>query len=183
MWQAREAREAREDLGRPVLCEGSGIFEAASSLHARRIMQWTTMIPPEYSPLFGTLLFLASAVWIGTLLSVSWLCGRSRFFADEGDVGRLAVSLQRRWSTPALAVGLVTGAAWAVSQDVMRLHWFLGSLVFVVALLALHARVGAQARAVATGSLRPKGGGVQRLALLVSLGAIVALVAFRAHIP
>jgi uncharacterized membrane protein len=133
-------------------------------------------------PLLATFFFAASALWMGTLFSVSWLSGRAKMMADGPEIGSLAVSLYRRWATPSMLVSMGAGVGWLAEapSEGLRAHWVYGIVAAVLALVGLHNAVGGRARRVGRGSLNAtRGEGVRRLALLVSFGAIVALASLR----
>ena len=133
--------------------------------------------------LFAAMLFVAfCALWTGTLFSVSWLTGRARMMADGPEVAGLALSLFRRWALPLLVASIAVGFVWLVGgpPERLRAHWVYGIVAALAALTTLHVVVGARAKRVVRGSTRAmRGEAIRRLALLVSFGAIIALVAFR----
>lgn len=143
-------------------------------------MDWMTSLrwcAPFLAPVF----VLTGALWIGTLFSVSWLSGCARMMADGPEIGRLAVSLFRRWTSPSLFVSLVAGLGWLaiVPAGRTRAHWVYAVAV-VVPLLALQLGVGKRAKRVAQGSIEAtRGEAARRLALVLSLGAVIALASFR----
>jgi hypothetical protein len=134
--------------------------------------------------LFAAMLFVACcALWTGTLFSVSWLTGRARMMADGPEVAALALSLFRRWALPLLIASVAVGFVWLVggSPQRLRAHWVYGIVAALAALSALHVAVGARAKRVVRGSVRAtQGEAIRRVALLLSFGALIALVAFRA---
>src|SRR5579864_4960344 len=135
-----------------------------------------------FAPLLVSVFVLAGALWMGTLFSVSWLSGCARMMADGPEIGRLALSLFRRWTVPSFCVSLLAGLGWLASTSAGRTHiqWFYASAVVVAPLLAVQAGVARRAKRVAQGSVEAtRGEGVRRLALMVSLGTVVALVTFR----
>jgi hypothetical protein len=145
----------------------------------------TPWLAAKYAPLFATLCFVATALWVGTLFSVSWLSGRARMMADGPEIGRLSVSLFRRWTAPSLILGLAAGVAWcaATRGEIPRDGWLYGVAVAVLAQIGLSAAVGHRARRVMGGSFEAtKGEGMRRFALLVSLWATVALATFRSSL-
>jgi len=130
--------------------------------------------------------FVSFSLWIGILFSVSWVSGRARWMADDEDVGRLAAALCRRWATPCLAVsvalvGLIVGTtpgALTVGPVTIVASGGLGALAL------LHVSVWRRAALVARGRTVAAGGdGVRRLALVVSLGAIVAMASLALGAP
>jgi serine/threonine protein kinase len=162
------------------LVDGSG---ARSSSNIVSAMGW---VAPrglfDHARLVATVSFVASAVWLGTLFSVSWLCGRATLMADAQEIGRLSVSLFRRWTLPSLVLSLVAGALWcgSAAHETQRTHWLYGVLLAGVALVGLTAAVGHQAGRLVGGSLEgAKGEGGRRLALLVSVWATIAIAIFR----
>jgi hypothetical protein len=144
-------------------------------------MNWIDLLSRS-APLFATTFFGATALWMGTLFSVSWLSGRAKMMADGPEIGGLALSLFRRWATSSLLVSLAGGIGWLAELPIERTrdHWVYGIAAAVLVLIGLHLAVGDRARRVARGSLRATSGeGVRRLALVISFGAIVALASFR----
>jgi hypothetical protein len=144
-------------------------------------MDWMNL-PPDWLTLVAMSFVAVSALWTGTLFSVSWLTGRARMMADGPEIGGLALTLHRRWALPLLVMNLITGFLWLVGSpaDRLRAHWVYGIVTAVAALLALHFTVGSRARRVVRGSVRAmKGEGIRRLALIVSFGAIIALAALK----
>jgi hypothetical protein len=144
-------------------------------------MSWMEL-HARYTPLLAIFFFAASALWMGTLFSVSWLSGRAKMMADGPEIGGLALSLFRRWATPSLLVSITAGVGWlaAAPSEGARAHWVYGIVAAVLALVGLHIAVGGRASRVGRGSLdATRGEGMRRLALLVSFGAIVALASLR----
>jgi hypothetical protein len=106
--------------------------------------------------------------------------------ADGPEIGRLALTLFRRWTVPSLCVSLAAGAGWLVVMHVVthavrvRAHWVYLSAALAVLLITLHLAVGRRARRVVEGNVgATRGEGIGRLALLVSLGAVIAVATFR----
>jgi hypothetical protein len=126
----------------------------ASFLLSLPRMDWLTQLP-RYAPELATVLVVAGALWIGTLFSVSWLCGRARMMADGPEIGRLAASLFGRWTVPSLLVSLLAGAAlWLVAFERQgHARWLYIAAAAEIILIALSVRVGLQARRVGNGSL------------------------------
>ncbi len=145
-------------------------------------MSWMSLSPGYL--LFASMLFVACcALWTGTLFSVSWLTGRARMMADGPEVAGLALSLFRRWALPLLVATIAVAFVWLVGGPAERLRarGVYGIVAALAALLALHVVVGARAKRVVGGSVQATRGEImRRLALLLSFGAIIALVAFRA---
>jgi hypothetical protein len=121
----------------------------APFLLSRRRMDWMAQMT-RYAPAFATVLFVAAALWIGTLFSVSWLCGRARMMADGPEIGRLASSLFGRWTVPSLLVSLGAGSGlWlAAFEHQTRALWLYGAVALEIALLTVSVRVGRRARRV-----------------------------------
>jgi hypothetical protein len=133
-------------------------------------------------PLLGVVAFVAGALWVGILFSVSWLSGRARWMADGTELGSLALSLNRRWATPLLIVCLASGSLWVfmVPAGSLDLPWASGLGGTILALLIVHSSVVARAMGVSRGSLRATHGeGVRRLLLVISLAALTILVGLR----
>jgi hypothetical protein len=133
-------------------------------------------------PLLVMLFAAAATLWIGTLFSVSWLSGRAATMADGPEIGALALSLLRRWSAPSLLVCLVSGLAWVGAAPEQRAHdpWVYAAGVSLAALMLLHQAVGFRAKRVVRGSVSAaRGEGVRRLAVILSMGALVGLLGLR----
>jgi hypothetical protein len=127
---------------------------------------------------------ISGALWTGVLFSVSWLSGRARWMADGVEVGSLALTLSRRWGTPLLTLCMASALVWVgVQQDATLQQggaWLLGLGGMVLVLLLLHATVDHRAMRVSRGSVRAtQGEGMRRLALIMSLAALAALVGFQ----
>jgi hypothetical protein len=134
------------------------------------------------TPLIASTFSVATALWIGTLFSVSWLSGSARMMADGPEIGRLALSLFRRWTVPSLGLSLAAGLGWIAVARFGRSpgHWVNGAVLLVVPLgLLLHVAVARHAKRVMQGNIEVRGAGMQRLALVLSLGAVIALATFR----
>jgi hypothetical protein len=130
-------------------------------------------------PLLAVMALIAGCLWAGIAFSVSWLSGRARLMADGADAGRLALSLDRRWGTPCLAACLASTVLWVWSTPgiLEARAWLVGLAGLAVTLLVLHASVVGRARSVSEGSLQPThADGVRRLFLVLSIGALLALV-------
>ncbi len=152
-----------------------------SALHQSPAMEWMNLTP-GWLMLAAVSFVAASALWTGTLFSVSWLTGRARMMADGPEIGRLAVTLYHRWAIPELAVSLLAGFAWLAGGpgDRIRAHWVFGVVAAWAGIAALHVVVGSRAQRVVRGSVRASSGeGLRRVALVLSFGAIVALSALR----
>ena len=138
------------------------------------------------SQLLACSLAVAGALWIGTLFSVSWLSGCATMMADGPEIGRVALSLFRRWTVPSLFVCMLAGFAWLAAIElrgasVVRGNWPLGVVLVAMPLLALHVTVGRRAKRVARGNIDAvRGEGIRRFALVLSLGAVVVLATMRA---
>ena len=134
------------------------------------------------APLLASTFVITGALWLGTLFSVSWLSGCARMMADGPEIGRLALSLFRRWTTPALGVTLLAGIGWLVVSPVerARVHWLCALAVVAALLVAIHVAVGARAQRLVLGSVQAtRGEGIRRLVLVLSLGAVALLATFR----
>jgi hypothetical protein len=137
-------------------------------------------------PLVGVAAFIALAIWVGVLFSVSWLSGRARWMADGTEVGRLAVALDRRWPIPALFASVGTAFFWLFATPAgpprgVGLYGLVGAALLLV---VMHATVSRRAVQVAGGhSEATKGEGMSRTFLVLSLAAIVALLSFRVVSP
>jgi len=109
----------------------------------------------RYEPVSATVCIVAGALWLGTLFSVSWLCGRAKMMADGPEIWRLSLSLFRRWTLPSLVVSLVAGALWcdAASHEGRPAHWIYGLPVAVLAFVALSRAVGRRAKRLVRESL------------------------------
>jgi serine/threonine protein kinase len=135
-----------------------------------------------YAPVFATIWVVANSLCIGTLFSVSWLCGRAGMMADAPEIGRLALQLFRRWTVPSLIVSLVAGAAWCalVAQEHQQPLWLGGVALAGLALVGLNVTVARRASQLARGiSDSTRGEGARRFALLVSISAAIALASFQ----
>jgi hypothetical protein len=135
-----------------------------------------------YAPLFATICVAAGALWLGTLFSVSWLCGRATLMADGPEIGSLSLSLFRRWTVPSLVVSLIAGSLWcgAAAQANRQHYWLYGIALAVLAFVALTGTVGQRGSRLVRGSIQAtKGEGARRFALLLSVWAMIALAAFR----
>lgn len=135
-----------------------------------------------YAPVLACAFTVAGALWLGTLFSVSWLSGCARMMADGAEIGRLALSLFRRWTVSSLCVAVAAGAGWTVLTPGARgrAHWVELIAVLVVPLLGLHQAVGERARRVAQGRIEATHGeGFRRLVLVLSIGAVAAVATFR----
>jgi hypothetical protein len=116
-------------------------------------MDWMNCLH-KGAPLLAALALLSSALWIGTLFSVSWLSGRARMMADAPEIGRLALALFRRWTLTSLMVSLASTAAWWVGQDGLGAvrpgnAAVAGACAAGLLLLIVHLSVGARAKRVA----------------------------------
>jgi hypothetical protein len=117
------------------------------------VMDWMTTMH-WCVPLLASTFVIAGALWIGTLFSVSWLSGCARMMADGPEIGRLALSLFRRWTTPSLCVTLLTGLGWlAATLGGARAHWHYWIAFIAAPLVALHAAAGRRAKGVAEGDV------------------------------
>ena len=138
------------------------------------------------SQLLACSIGVAGALWIGTLFSVSWQSGCATMMADGPEIGRVALSLFRRWTVPSLLVCLLAGLALLAAvqlrhASLTRADWPYGIVLVAIPLLALHAAVGKRAKWVARGQIDAvRGEGMRRLALVLSLGAVVVLATLRA---
>ncbi len=104
-------------------------------------MDWMTLMA-RYAPALGAVLIVAGGLWMGTLVSVSWLCGRARLMADGPEIGRLALSLFGRWTVPSLLVSLLAGGAlWLVAfERQAHARWLYVVAVAELVLIAQRAR-------------------------------------------
>jgi hypothetical protein len=137
---------------------------------------------PGLAPLLASVFVVAGALWLGTLFAVSWFSGCARMMADGPEIGRLALSLFRRWTVPSLCVAIAAAGGWlAIAPGVRaRAHWVDLIAVLVVALLGLHQAVGERAKRVALGRIdATHGEGFRRLMLVLSIGAVAAVATFR----
>jgi serine/threonine protein kinase len=146
---------------------------------AERIAALTT--PSTYASLLATLCVVANALCMGTLFSVSWMCGRARMMADGSEIGRLAMQLFRRWTVPSLIVCLLSGGGWCalVAQEHPQAYWRYGIALAGLALVGLNVTVGRRASQLVRGAELSRGEGASRFALLLSVWAVVALLLFR----
>jgi uncharacterized membrane protein len=147
-------------------------------------MNWMTSIAAmaRFAPILASALVVAGALWLGTLFAVSWFSGCARMMADGPEIGRLALSLFRRWTMPSLLVAIAAGIGWLALAPAAkpRAHWMDLIAILIVPLLALHVAVGARARRVAEGRIEAVSGeGIRRLALVLSMGVLAALATFR----
>jgi hypothetical protein len=133
-------------------------------------------------PLLGAAAFVALSLWIGTLFSVSWVTGRARWMADDTDVGRIAVALCRRWATPFLGAFVVLAflVVLAAPERQVALGQLVASGLALAGMLGVHASIWRHAARVERGSVRAASGdGMRRVALVLSLAMLLALVSFR----
>jgi hypothetical protein len=137
-------------------------------------------------PLLGAAAFVALSLWIGSLFSVSWITGHARWMADDADVGRIAASLCRRWATPFLAFFVAFGFLTVVSAPEREIGVpQLAAAGFALAgMLGVHASIWRHAARVERGSVRAaRGDGMRRIALVLSLATLLAVVSFRIASP
>jgi hypothetical protein len=137
----------------------------------------------QLAPVLAALALLVGALWVGTLFAASWLCGRSRFSADPTELGTLAVALNRRWTSPFLVVSLTSAAAWfcLLPTAVHSARWVYVFCVALLSLVFIHVSVARRATRIANGSVGAiRGEALVRLALVVSVAIVVALVRARA---
>jgi hypothetical protein len=119
---------------------------------------------------------------MGTLFSVSWLCGRVPMMAEGTDIARLSGQLFRRWTVPSLVMALGSGAGWCatVVREQPRADWLYGVALAGLSVAALSVAVGRRANRLARGnSDATVGEGTRRLVLLLSVWAAVALAVFQ----
>ena len=144
-------------------------------------MDWMNL-PPGWLMLAAVAFVASCSLWTGTLFCVSWLTGRARMMADGPEIGRLAVTLHRRWAHPLGIATFVTGfiSVMGGPSERLRAHWIYGIAAAVAALVALDVAVGSRAKRVVRGSLRAsEGEAMRRVAIVLSFGAIIALAALR----
>ena len=142
----------------------------------------STTISLLCSPVLAAAFLFSSALWMGTLFSASWLTGRARLMADGPEIGRLALSLVRRWAVPSLLTSVATGIGWIATAppDRVQEDWVRAIAGAVFVLFLLHVTFLERAKRVVEGSVRAaRGEGARRLALLVSFGVIAALASLR----
>jgi len=145
-----------------------------------------TALLEKGEPLFVALFIASCALWTGTLFSVSWLSGRAQIMADGPEIGALALALLRRWTAPSALVSLAAAAAWIAASPVQRMRdpWIYGAGAALAALTLLHLGAGIRAKRVVHGSVdAARGEGMRRLAVVLSIGALIALLAFRVAAP
>jgi hypothetical protein len=145
-------------------------------------MNWMNFMPSWCASALASTFVVATAIWIGTLFSVSWLSGSARMMADGPEIGRLALSLFRRWTASSLWVSLLAGLGWITTARFGRApgNWAYMAVFLVMPLaVSLHVTVGRHARRVMQGNIESRGEGIQRLALVLSVGAVIALATFR----
>jgi serine/threonine protein kinase len=181
-----------------ALCAGAALVSTHSVGHAawlsvmpfppgslRSGLAWMTDLtttPSISAPVFATICVVANALCMGTLFSVSWLCGRAPMMADGPEIARLAMQLFRRWTVPSLVVTVAAGAAWCaiVAGEQAHSHWLYGVALAALTLVGLTVAVGRRANQFAQGSAEATWGeGGRRLALLLSVWAAVALAIFQ----
>jgi putative membrane protein len=124
----------------------------------------------------------ANVVWIGSILSVAWLCARARLMADGAEIGRLARGIYLRFSVPGFVLSFVAGLARLLMAPgtYLRMHWMHGKLFFVVGVIALHHIIGARTKRIAKGDTAAgKGTPVFLGALLLAAVGAVALVTMK----
>jgi hypothetical protein len=107
-----------------------------------------------YGAIFATVCLVGCALWLGTLFSVSWLCGRATTMPEGPEIGHLAISLFRRWTLPSLAVSLIAGVLWsgAAVHVGRQAQWLYGLPVVGLAFIVLSGAVGRRAKRLARGS-------------------------------
>jgi serine/threonine protein kinase len=133
------------------------------------------------APLLGTLCVVATALCMGTLFSVSWLCGRARMMADGAEIARLSMQLFRRWTVPSLVVAFVAGVASCaiVAQEQPHADWLYGVAVAGLAIVGLTAAVARRAARLVRGTVDAiQGEGTRRFALVLTVWAALALAVF-----
>jgi uncharacterized membrane protein len=131
-----------------------------------------------WAPLLAAVFAMSGALWMGTLFSVSWLSGCARLMADGPEIGRLALTLFRRWTVPTFCASIVAGLGWLAVAPIGRTrpHWLYALVAIVVPLAGLQLGVGRRAKRVAQGNVEAtRGEAVRRLALMLSMGAVIAL--------
>jgi hypothetical protein len=143
-------------------------------------LDWMSSMHSIYAwgPFLAAIFVVAGALWMGTLFSVSWLSGCARLMADGPEIGRLALTLFRRWTTPSLGASVVAGLGWLAVAPVARtrLHWVYAVAALALPLMALQVTVGRRAKRVAQGRIEAtRGEAARRLALMLSMGAVIAL--------
>jgi hypothetical protein len=129
--------------------EGSLDARGAPALKVTAAIGWAAWAQlSRYEAVFATICVVGGALWLGTLFSVSWLCGRATMMADGPEIGRLSLSLFRRWTLPSLVVSLVAGALWcdAAAQEGRHAHWPYGLPVALFAVAAMSRAVGRRAK-------------------------------------
>jgi hypothetical protein len=137
-------------------------------------------------PLLGAAAFVALSLWIGTLFSVSWVSGHARWMADEAEVGAIATGLCRRWATPFLASSIVLSCLFVALAPGQWLGTpqLIAVGIALTTLLVVHASIWRRAWRVARGSARAtRGEGMRRVALVLSLMTLLAVVGFRMGAP
>lgn len=137
----------------------------------------------RYAPLFATVSLIASVLWIGALLTTSWLCSRARLMADGPEIGGLAVLLHRQWASRCFLLGAACGLlALAGAPEALRPGSAAAAALVLLALVWLHARVGGRANRISRGR-GIRGEAAHRLALILSLAILTALVSIRLAVP
>src|SRR5579884_296642 len=82
-----------------IIGHGLGRANAAATIP----MTINQILSTHWTPqLLASLFVVAAALWIGTLFSVSWFSGSATMMADGPEIGRLALTLFRRWTVPLL---------------------------------------------------------------------------------
>jgi putative membrane protein len=136
------------------------------------------LVPDFLALPFLALHVAANVVWIGSILSVGWLCGRARLMADGAEIGRMARGLYLRFSVPAFGLSIVAGLArfFVAPGAYLRMHWMHGKLFFAIGVIALHHIIGARTKKVSKGDTAAgKGTPVFTIALLLAAVGAVAL--------
>ncbi len=124
---------------------------------------------------------LANLVWIGALLSETFLLGRAAWLADPVQAGFLARRLHTGLAVPAFLVSIATGSAqlWLARHDYAAMPSMYEKLAFALGVIVLHHVIGARARHVAGGKVRAADGAwlLGLLTLAMSAGAVLFAIA------
>jgi chemotaxis protein MotB len=124
---------------------------------------------------------LANLVWIGALLSETFLLGRAPWLADPVQAGFLARRLHTGLAVPAFLVSIAAGSArlYLSLHDYAAMPSMYLKLAFALGVIVLHHMIGARARRVASGTVHAAGGAwlLGLLTVVMSAGAVLFAIA------
>jgi hypothetical protein len=104
------------------------------------------------APILLAVAVIAGALCLGTLFAVSWLAERARWMADAPQIARLALALFARWTVPCFVVSTAAAAGWleGAHRELAHDPIVLAAAAATLALVAVHVKVAARARRLAT---------------------------------